>query len=148
MRQRALDLLAKLRFFPPTLARFTLGFVFLQSGWGKLHNLAGVIEYFESLHIPAASIQAPMAAATEFVCGIALLIGLLTRLASAPIIVIMCVAIATAKSDFEGIGGLFALSEYLYIVLACYLIIEGPGPIAVDHALAKRYATATSSPSE
>src|SRR5262249_34418884 len=35
-----------LQWFSPLLARLTVGLVFFQSGWGKLHNLAKVIDYF------------------------------------------------------------------------------------------------------
>ena len=44
---------SSLRWLPPTVARLTLGWIFLQSGWGKLHSLPKVIEFFRSLGIPA-----------------------------------------------------------------------------------------------
>jgi len=55
----------RLGWLPPTLARLCLGLVFFNSGWGKLHGLSEVIEYFRSLGIPAPEIQAPLAAGTS-----------------------------------------------------------------------------------
>lgn len=135
----------KLRWLPPTVARLTLGWVFLQSGWGKLHNLPKVVEFFTSLGIPAPQIQAPFAAFMEFACGALLLGGLLTRLASLPLIIIMIVSIVTAKKgDIHELSDLFGMSEYLYIALLLWLGAYGAGPISLDRLFAKRLDTASS----
>ena len=42
----------------PTVARLTVGLVFFQSGWGKLHDLAKVTDYFTELGLPAPAFQA------------------------------------------------------------------------------------------
>jgi len=128
----------RLGWLPPTLARLCLGLVFFNSGWGKLHGLPEVIEYFRSLGIPAPEIQAPLAAGTEFICGLMLLLGLFTRVATVPLMVTMIVAILTAKKDeIEGISSLFTFIEYLYILLLVYLAVGGPGPLALDRVLVK-----------
>lgn len=128
-----------LSFIPPLLARIVVGWVFVESGWGKLHNLAGVTSYFRELGIPAAEIQAPMAATTELICGAMLMIGLFTRLASLPLIVVMCVAMWTAQHDFltgaKSWSDLFALSEFLYIGLLTWLVVYGGGFLSVDRLL-------------
>jgi putative oxidoreductase len=129
----------KLRWLPPTLARVTVGWVFLQSGWGKLHDLRTVIDFFASLGIPAPWLQAPFASATELVCGTLILLGLATRYASVPLIITMIVAIATAqKENVQAVPDLFALIEFLYIVVLVWLGVAGPGPLALDHLLARR----------
>src|SRR5436309_16105523 len=128
----------RLGWLPPTLARLCLGLVFFNSGWGKLHGLPDVIEYFRSLGIPAPEIQAPFAAGTEFVCGLLLLLGLFTRVATVPLMVTMIVAILTAKKDeLEGISSLFTFIEYLYILLLVYLGVNGPGPLSLDRVLVR-----------
>jgi putative oxidoreductase len=43
----------------PLLARLTVGWVFLWSGWGKLNDLPTVIENFVSWGIPFPHILAP-----------------------------------------------------------------------------------------
>jgi len=130
---------ARLEWLPATLARLTVGWVFLTYGWGKLHALPKIIDYFRELGIPAPQLQAPFAAGTEFVCGALLLLGLVTRLASVPLIIVMVVAIATArKDDLSSIPDLFGFIEYLYIVLLVWLGVAGPGPLSLDRLLARR----------
>jgi putative oxidoreductase len=132
----ALALLARLAWLPPLAARICVGWIFIESGWGKLHHLDKVIEFFRSLHIPAPEIQAPFAAGTELVCGSLILVGLLTRLASVPLIVVMTVALATAKRDDIGsLSDLFGLSEFLYILLLLWLVIAGGGAVSLDRLL-------------
>jgi putative oxidoreductase len=140
LRLQGLALAQKLAPVVATLTRLSLGMVFVQSGWGKLHNLEKVTSYFTSLGIPAAQLQAPFVATMEFLCGLALLLGLLTRLASLPIIIMMFVAIITAKREgIESWTDIFTLAEFLYIVLATWLIAYGPGPLSLDHFVAKRW---------
>jgi putative oxidoreductase len=128
----------RLQWLPPTLARFTVGWIFLWSGWGKLHSLDRVIEFFGSLGIPHPELQAPFASATEFACGALMLAGLFTRLASVPLVIVMLVAIATAqRENVSGLGDLFGLSEYLYIMLLVWLGVGGAGPLSLDRVLVR-----------
>ena len=133
---RLVVLFQRLDFLPPLLARVIIGGIFITAGWGKLHNLEKVIEYFQSLNIPAASIQAPFAAACELVFGITVLIGLFTRISTIPLMGIMAVAIMTAKkNDIVDITSLFGFSEFLYIALLLWLFIRGAGLISIDRIL-------------
>jgi putative oxidoreductase len=137
LRRLVLSIAGKLGFLPPLLARVTVGWIFVESGWGKLHNLEKVTSFFRDLGIPAPEIQAPFAAGTELVCGALVLAGLLARVASVPLAIVMVVAIATAKrADLGSLSDLFALSEYLYIVLLVWIGVAGPGPISIDGLLA------------
>ena len=70
-----------LRWLSPIIARLTVGLVFFQSGWAKLHNLEQVTGYFTELGIPNPAFQALLASTAEFVCGGLLLLGLATRFA-------------------------------------------------------------------
>jgi putative oxidoreductase len=128
-----------LSWLPPTVARATLGWIFLQSGWGKLNDLPKVVAFFTDLGIPAPQIQAPLAAGTEFLCGALMLLGLVTRFASLPLIGTMMVAILTARrGDIHELSDLFGMAEYLYIVLCLYLGAHGAGPLSLDAVFAKR----------
>jgi len=139
LRTLILAVTGKLSWLPPTLARVTIGWLFLQTGWGKVHNLDQITEYFRSLGIPAPEIQAPFASATELVCGALILAGLFTRLASIPLVVTMAVAIATAKKgDVHAFDDLFGIVEYLYIVILAYIGVAGPGPLSLDNLLVRR----------
>lgn len=128
-----------LAWLPLAAARFTVGFVFLQSGWGKLHDLASVTRYFESLGIPFAALQAPVVSGIEFVGGILLLAGLATRVAALPLIGVMVVAIATALwENVEGLSDLLGLAEAGYVVLLLVLVVFGGGPISLDAIVRRR----------
>jgi putative oxidoreductase len=124
----------------PTLGRIVVGVVFVQSGWGKLHDLPSVTEYFASLGLPNPGFQAALASTTELVCGALLLAGLATRFAVVPLIITMCVAIRTALWDqVDGIASTFSMIEGLYIVLCVWLGTTGAGPLSIDARLARWY---------
>ena len=138
MRRLVHSVSSSLRWLPPTVARLTIGWVFLQSGWGKLTNLQKVVGFFTELGIPAPQLQAPLAATAEFLCGALILIGLFTRVATLPLIVTMTVAIVTAKKgDIHELSDLFATAEYLYIVILLWLGAFGAGPISLDAVFAR-----------
>ncbi|MBK7950698.1 MAG: DoxX family protein [Deltaproteobacteria bacterium] len=119
--------------------RVTVGWVFLQSGWGKLHNLEGVVAFFESLGIPFAALQAPFVAGLEFVGGALVLAGLGTRLVALPLVGVMVVAIATAlRSELESVSDLFGLSEFGYIVMLVSLFVFGAGSLSLDALIRRR----------
>jgi putative oxidoreductase len=127
-----------LAWLPPSAARLTVGWVFLESGWGKLHDLPKVIDYFASLGIPAPAIQAPFVAAIEFTCGGLLLAGVATRVVALPLIAVMLVALATALRDqIESASDLFGLAEFCYVVLLLGLVSSGAGPLSLDALLAR-----------
>jgi putative oxidoreductase len=133
--RRAADRVA---FLGPTLARLTVGLVFIGTGWGKLHNLGDVTNFFASLHIPAPGFNARLAASTEFFGGIAVLVGLGTRLAALPLGFTMVVAILTAKrGDITGLTALVGFEEWSYLVFFIWLALAGAGPLSLD-ALIRR----------
>jgi len=122
----------------PTIARLTVGLLFFRSGWGKLHHLQKVTDYFSELGLPAAAFQARLASTAEFVCGGLLLLGLATRFAAVPLIIVMCVAIRTALWDqVDGIASLVGLTEFAYIALLVWLATDGPGALSLDRLLTR-----------
>lgn len=133
------DVERRLGWLPPTVARVTVGWIFVQSGWGKLHHLDQVVKFFAGLGIPAPQIQAPFAAGTELVCGALLLAGLATRLAALPLVVVMTVALSTALADrISELSDLFALAEFCYVALLSGLAVFGAGPLSLDALIARR----------
>lgn len=128
----------KLAWLPPLLARLTIGIVFAKTGWGKLHNLDQIREFFTELGIPAAHIQAPLVAGCEFVGGLLVLVGLATRVATLPLMGIMAVAILTAKrEELLAPSALFGFEEWSYIVLLAGLAVLGPGRVSLDAVIAR-----------
>jgi putative oxidoreductase len=142
-RDKAVALLGRLRGVALLLGRLAVGLVFLSTGWGKVHNVEKVTEFFTSLHIPAPGFNAVLVGWSELLCGAALVIGLLTRLATIPLIATMLVAILTAKrGDIHGFFDFIAFEETTYLFLLVMIAILGPGSISVDHLLAKKYGRA------
>lgn len=130
-----------LSWLPQTVARLALGWVFVQSGWGKLHNLSQVIDYFGSLGIPAPQIQAPFVAGVEFVGGLLIIGGLFTRFVSVPLAATMVVALLTAKrADIASAGDLYGTVEFLYLLVFGYLAAFGAGLFSLDEVFVRRFA--------
>lgn len=136
---RLTQLLCHFRILAELATRLTVGWVFAHSGYGKLTHLDKVIGFFSSLHIPHPELQAPFVAGMELFCGICVLVGFATRFVSFPLIVIMLVALRTAKwDDIHDPSSLFAMQEYLLIVLLTWLIANGAGRLSVDALVGKR----------
>ena len=137
---KILNLAQALAFAGPLLARITVGWVFIVSGWGKIHHIEKVIGFFTSLGIPAPAFQAHMSAYTEFLGGILLILGLATRISSVALGIIMIVALKTALApDIHGFSDLVGVVEFTYLVLLAWLAIAGPGKLSVDALIARKY---------
>jgi putative oxidoreductase len=138
LRDRLLAMVSKVAWLGPLLGRLTIGLMFLGTGWGKLHGLDKVTDYFTQLHIPAPHAQAIVVACTEFFGGLALVLGVLTRLAALPLAVTMVVAILTAKrDDIQGLISFASLEEFTYLCVLLWLAIAGPGAASVDGLIAR-----------
>jgi putative oxidoreductase len=125
-------------FLGPTLARLTVGLVFIGTGWGKLHSIPDITSFFTDLHIPAPGFNARLVAGTEFVGGLLILLGLGTRLVSLPLAFTMVVAILTAKRpNIDGITTLVGFEEWSYLVMFLWIALAGAGPLSLD-ALIRR----------
>jgi putative oxidoreductase len=129
----------------PLAVRIVVGWVFLWSGWQKLHILPKMIENFRSWGIPAPEIQTPFVSGVEFVGGLMLLVGLLTRFISVPMMVVMIVAIVSAKwSDVDSLETLLGFEEMSYLAMFAWLGIAGPGPVSIDRFVLKALRPACS----
>ena len=151
LRKLVLRVAGSLGWLGPLLARITVGITFIGTGWGKLHTLGDVTNFFSELHIPAPHFNAILAASAEFFCGAALLAGVLTRLAAIPLVITMVVAIITAKimpGKVDGFTDFLGLDEWLYIVIFVWLAVAGPGAVSVDRLLARGLKLDPPSPRE
>jgi len=104
------------------IMRLGLGAVFIAHGAAKFQDLAGTIEFFNSLGF--APFFAYLVAGVELLGGLAILTGLWVKLAGFLLAVIMAVAIIKVKwaSGFFG----FEL-DFSLLALALGLIFTGPG---------------------
>jgi putative oxidoreductase len=115
------------------------------SGWAKLNNLPAMIENFTGWGIPFPHIVTPLVSGVEFFGGLFLLLGLFTRLAASPLVVVMIVAIISAKWDqIDSLETLLGFEEVAYMALFGWLAVAGPGPLSLDYILARRWTSAHS----
>lgn len=117
------------------IIRIVVGFAFFMHGWQKMFTMGigGVTGFFGSLGIPAAGLMATIVTLVELLGGLALIIGLGTRIAGALLAVDMLTAMLTvhiANGFFVSDGGI----ELVLILLAAVVafVIAGAGRWSLD----------------
>ncbi|WP_285241298.1 DoxX family protein [Pseudarthrobacter sp. MEB009] len=121
-----------------TALRIVLGFIFAAHGWQKFNEwtIAGTQASFGKMGVPAAEIAAPAVAVLELAGGIALILGILTRLVAALLVIDMLGALFLVHAS----AGVFAANGGYELVLllaaaAFTLALTGPGRVSLDRAL-------------
>ena len=126
------------------LVRLLVGAVFLSEGIQKfLFPAALGVGRFTKIGIPAPETMAPFVGVVEIVFGLLLIVGLLTRLATIPLLIDMLVAIGTTKIPMLIKDGFWkmaheARTDYAMLLGLVFLLLVGAGPLAVDSRLAAR----------
>lgn len=123
------------------ILRVVVGIVFLAHGYQKLFTLGfhGVAGFFGAAGIPLPFVSAVIVTLVEFLGGIALLLGLLTRWASALLAFDMLVAILVVHLKNGFFDQQHGIEFPLTLLAACILLaMIGPGAPSLDGALAKR----------
>jgi len=140
LHDRFFDLVSYLQSPFLLFVRLYWGWQLIQSGWGKLHHLPNVTEYFTSLGLPMPAQMALAISCLEFFGGIFLALGLLSRLTALVLTVNMIAAYITG--DREALFSFFsdpdkfaAAAPYVFLVASVIILIFGPGKIAVDTLL-------------
>ena len=90
-----LRFLEKLNWLALLVARLVTGIMFCGSGWGKLHGVQGLGDWFETLGIPLPHFNALFVSTIEFVGGACLVLGLGTRVFAFLLSGVMAVALLT-----------------------------------------------------
>ena len=128
------------------LIRLMIGLVFLSEGIQKFLFPASLgTGRFLKIGIPAPQVMAPFVGAVEILCGSLLIIGLLSRLATIPLLAVISVAIASTKLPMLFAGNLWGMAheartDYSMLMGLLFLLIVGPGPLSIDHYLIKNSA--------
>ncbi|MGH1493005.1 MAG: DoxX family protein [Acidimicrobiales bacterium] len=120
--------------FAPLIIRVILGGLFVLHGIDKFDTgISNVEGFFDSSGVPLAALSAPLTAVLEIVLGIALIIGLFTRLSAVILTLVLFGAIIWVKAD----GGILGSSELdlAYISGLLALVLLGPGRLSVDEAM-------------
>ncbi|HMT49230.1 DoxX family protein [uncultured Dietzia sp.] len=125
------------------IARALLGVVLVAHGWEKLvTNGAGATgEFFDSVGVPAARAAAVFAGGVELVGGLLLILGLLTPIVAALVVVVMVGAylfVHQGAGVYAASGG-WELVAVIGLAVAVFGLV-GPGRYSVDSLLARRRA--------
>jgi len=139
------------------LIRFVVGAVFFAEGVQKfLYSDEVGSGRFARIPLPNPELTAGFVGTVEIVCGTLLILGLLTRLAASPLIVVMLTALVTTKLPillgteflgfslrklpYYGVWGFMHESRTDLAMLfgSLFLAIVGAGKLSVDATLAKR----------
>jgi putative oxidoreductase len=122
--------------------RLYWGWQFIIDGWGKLHNLPKVIEYFGSLGLPAPGPTAYFVSILELVGGVLLALGLGSRLIALLLTANMTVAYITG--DREALMSIFsdpdkfsAAAPFTYLMASLIVLLFGPGIVSLDALLGR-----------
>ncbi|KQL55683.1 MULTISPECIES: DoxX family protein [Bacillaceae] len=117
--------------------RLVVGVIFIAHGLDKFNGgIEGTVAFFESISIPSPDIMAVVVALVEIIAGLALVLGLLTRLMSAILMIVMIGAVYMVKFDQGFIGG-FEFDLLLFAVLLLF-VVNGSHFMAVDGFLTKK----------
>lgn len=137
--------LGKVADLGPLLMRLGIGSVFAVHGWQKLSDgVANFAPTLTDLGVPAPQVVAWLMTIAEGIGGLLLIVGLLTRLVTLPLIAIMIGAIALVKVDVGFIVPDAAGAELDTALLAGLLglLFIGPGRLSIDGALGMETAVA------
>ena len=126
-----------------TMLRVVIGFLFAAHGWQKYFQftLDGTTAAFGQMGVPAAGLVAPVVATLEIAGGIALVLGVLTRVFAVLLTVNMLGALVLVHAP----AGVFVEAGGFELVLAlaagaAAIALLGPGRMSVDRFIPARIA--------
>jgi putative oxidoreductase len=122
------------------ILRVIVGVVFTAHGYQKLfvYGIAGVQGAMTKMGTPIPMVVGPLVTLLEFFGGLALIVGLLTRLAALGFAIEMLGAVMIvhlANGFFLPSGYEFALT---LLVASLAIVVAGPGSFSIDAMLASR----------
>jgi putative oxidoreductase len=123
------------------LIRLMVGAVFLSEGIQKfLFPALRGAGRFEKIGFPSPEFLGDFVGTFEILCGVLVLLGLLTRLASIPLIIIMLIAFAATKTEVYIEKGFWELlhgsrTDWAMLLGSIFLLIKGGGYWSLDKKL-------------
>ncbi|MGE0453238.1 MAG: DoxX family protein [Vicinamibacteria bacterium] len=128
------------------LVRLIVGAVFLSEGIQKFLFPAELgVGRFAKIGLPSPELLAPLVGTFEITCGLLVLLGLFTRLAAVPLIVIMLVAIASTKVPMLMGKGFWTMAheartDWSMLLGSVFLLVVGAGAWSLDAAMSRKGA--------
>src|ERR1700675_2873683 len=129
------------------IVRLYWGWQLAQSGWGKLHHLSNVGEYFATLGLPMPAQMAVFIACVELFGGIFLALGLFSRMRG--LVLTVNLVMAYVIGDREALLSFFsepdkftAAAPFAFLLVSLIVLIFGAGRISADTAIAFLFGSA------
>ena len=132
---------------PIFIVRIFLGVFFILSGFFKIFDAkqhGNLLQTLKDSPIPFPEFNAYFVPFLELVCGILILVGFLTTIASFIFFVIMITAIVTDRvSSVAHHRGIMTLENFLYLpevlygLMFLWLFFSGPGKVSIDYKYGK-----------
>lgn len=126
--------------------RLYWGWQLAQSGWGKLHHLPNVADYFATLGLPLPPQMAVFIACVEFFGGIFLALGLASRITA--LVLTVNLTMAYAMGDREALLSFLsdpdkfvAAAPFAFLFVSLIVLIFGAGKIALDTVVSGYFAS-------
>jgi|SRR5690606_14589599 len=120
------------------IIRLIVGTIFLSEGIQKfLYPEMRGAGRFEKIGLPSPEFLGVFVGSFEIVCGTLILLGLLTRLASVPVFIIMTVAIITTKLEILANDGFWTMmhasrTDCAMLLGSLFLVLKGGGNWSID----------------
>ena len=127
------------------LIRCYWGIQFVQAGSAHFGHMANFREFFSTLHVPAPGVMALLIALLEFVGGLFLILGLLSRLTALLLMLDMVVAFGLADRDALSTiftsdpSKFFDAAPFTFLCATVVIAVFGTGKYSIDYLLAGRH---------
>ncbi|MCA1584507.1 MAG: DoxX family protein [Acidobacteria bacterium] len=126
------------------LIRLLVGAVFLSEGIQKVlfpDQLGS--GRFAKIGLPSPDVLGPFVGSAEIACGALVLVGMFTRMAAIPLLIIMAVALVTTELPIRAQQGFWSMvhearTDWSMMLGALFLLVVGAGPWSVDRRLADK----------
>src|SRR6266481_5736450 len=138
----------------PIPLRLIVGYWFMQHGFAKLSREPDTFAaILQGMGVPAPHLMAWLTILTELLGGLAVLLGAFVPLVSLPMAAVLFVAMLTVHLPY-GFSSIKLLSvtsgraqfgppgyelDLLYLACLAALVLGGPGPLAIDRYLRKKW---------
>ncbi len=120
------------------LCRLYWGVLFMGAGWGKLVEIDKFADILHKLNFPYEHFFAYLAAGTEFIGGLCLILGFASRLVAIPLIITMITAYATAhveslRTFFYNPSTFVSEAPFNFLLICLFILAFGPGRFSLDY---------------